>query len=372
MTLEIAVEMLEDLARGAAFLGTGGGGDPYIGRLYTQEAVRRHGPPHILALEDVNDDMYVASVAGFGAPTVQMEKLIRGDEVEFTFRRLERHVGRRIDAILPAEIGGSNSMLPLMLGARLGLPVIDADGMGRAFPELQMNSLSVHGMRATPLVVADEHLNSAIIEAGDDRTAEQLTRALAIQMGLRVFIACFPGTGRQVKEAAIGGTLSIALGIGRAIARGRREGSPVGSLLDYLSTTEHFRHARLIFDGKIVDLERNTSEGFSVGTCNLESLDGGSSRASVVFQNENLVVRVDGRMRAIVPDLICIIDRETAEPIPTQALKYGQRVAVIGLSAPAKMRTPAALDCFGPKAFRLPEPFVPIERIGEGVVNPTA
>ncbi len=371
MTLEIAVDMLDDLARGAAVLGTGGGGDPYIGRLYTQEAVRRHGAPSILALDDVKDDMFVASVAGFGAPTVQIEKLIRGDEVEFTFRRLERHLGRSIDAILPAEIGGSNSMLPLMLGARLGLPVIDADGMGRAFPELQMNSLSVHGMRAAPLVVADEHLNSAVSEAGDDRTAERLTRALAIQMGLRVFIAGFSGTGRQVKEAAIGGTLSIALGIGRAITRGRREGSPVESLLQYLSTTEHYRHTRLIFDGKIVDLERSTHKGFSGGTCSLEALDGGTSRASVVFQNENLVVRVDGQMRAIVPDLICIIDRETAEPIPTQSLKYGQRVAVIGLSAPAKMRTRAALECFGPEAFQLPEKFVPIEHVQGHLMRPT-
>ena len=39
---------------------------------------------------------------------------------------------------MPIEAGGVNSLLPLALAARLGLPVIDADGMGRAFPELQM------------------------------------------------------------------------------------------------------------------------------------------------------------------------------------------------------------------------------------------
>lgn len=362
MSLEITVESLEDLARGAAFLGTGGGGDPYIGRLYTQEAVRKYGAPRILPLAEVHDDMRIASIAGFGAPTVQVEKLIRGDEVEFAFRRLQKMLDG-IDAILPAEIGGSNSMLPLMLGARLGLPVIDADGMGRAFPELQMNSLSVNGMRATPLVVADEHLNYAIVDAVDDRTAERLTRALAIEMGLRVFIACFPGTGRQVKQAAIGATLSAALGIGQAIARGRRDGAPVQSLVEYLCGSEPYRYARLLFEGKIVDLERNTAAGFSSGLCRLEALEESASRAEIVFQNENLVVRVNGRMRAIVPDLICIVDRETAEPIPTHALRYGQRVSVLGLRAPTQMRTEAALNCFGPAAFRLPEPFVPIEQI---------
>lgn len=362
MSFEITVDALEDLARGAAFLGTGGGGDPYIGRLYTQEAVRRYGAPRILPLADVHDDMRIASIAGFGAPTVQVEKLIRSDEAEFAFRRLESLLGHRIDAILPVEIGGSNSMLPLMLGARLGLPVIDADGMGRAFPELQMNCLSVNGMRATPLVVVDEHLNHAIIDAGDDRTAERLTRALAIEMGLRVFIACFPGTGLQVKQAAIGGTLGVALGAGQAIARGRRAGTPVQALVDYLCGAEPYRYARVLFEGKVVDLERNISAGFSSGVCRLEE---DTSRAEVLFQNENLVVRVDGQMRAIVPDLICIVDRETAEPIPTHALRYGQRVSILGLRAPAQMRTAAALNCFGPMAFRLPEPFSPIEEIAE-------
>lgn len=363
MTATIHIDDLEDLARGAAFLGTGGGGDPYIGRLVAREAFREFGTPRILAPEEVADDALVCSIAGFGAPTVQVEKLICGDEVDHALAKLERYLGRKIDALLPAEIGGSNSLVPLMLGARRNLPVIDADGMGRAFPELQMNSLSVHGIRATPVVVTDEHLNSAIVEAGTDQVAEQMTRALAIQMGLRVFVACFPMTGREMKVAAIHNTLTLARGIGRAIREGRAKGDPVGSLVGYLRTTTTYPHAHVVFDGKITDLERTTAEGFSVGRCVLASIDGSPSTAEFLFQNENLIVRVNGVMRAVVPDLICVVDRETAEPIPTQALKYGQRVKVLGVSAPEKMRSTAALAAFGPKAFNLAEDFVPIEAI---------
>ncbi len=358
-----ASDDLADLARGAAFLSTGGGGDPYIGRLIAQAAFAEFGPPTILDPEEVADDALICSVAGFGAPTVQIEKLICGDEVDLVFTKLQQYLGRKVDALIPAEIGGSNSMVPLMLAARQGLPVIDADGMGRAFPELQMNSLSVHGIRATPLVVADEHLNLAVVEAESDEVAEQMTRALAIQMGLRVFIGCFAMTGRQMKEAAIHGTLTLAHGIGRAIREGRARGAPVDSLMRYLRTTRTYAHAHVLFDGKIVDLERRISDGFSVGLCRMEALSGGNGLAEVAFQNENLVLRVDGEMRAIVPDLICIVDRETAEPIPTPDLKYGQRVKVIGVSAPPKMRTDAALACFGPAAFDLPEAFRPIEEI---------
>ena len=45
--------------------------------------------------------------------------------------------GGELFGVLSCEIGGGNGLEPLALGARLGLPVIDADLMGRAFPELQ-------------------------------------------------------------------------------------------------------------------------------------------------------------------------------------------------------------------------------------------
>ena len=46
--------------------------------------------------------------------------------------------GRRVTALLAAEAGGGNCLEPLVVGARLGLPVVDGDLMGRAFPELQV------------------------------------------------------------------------------------------------------------------------------------------------------------------------------------------------------------------------------------------
>jgi hypothetical protein len=364
MRLKIGIEDLEDLARGAALLGTGGGGDPYIGRLAAREAFRKYGPPEIWDPLDVPDDALLCTVAGYGAPTVAIEKLICGDEVEHCLAVFEKHLGRRVDALVPAEIGGSNSLTPLMLAARRGLPVVDADGMGRAFPELQMNSFSVHNIRSTPLVVVDEHLNSAIIESRTDIVAEQMTRALAIQMGLRVFIACFAMSGRQLKEAAIHNTLSIALGIGRVIAHGRRHGNPVRALNEYLCSTSIYGHSRTIFDGKIVDLRRETTQGFSMGHCVLATLDGSAARAEIMFQNENLIVRINAEIHAVVPDLICIVDRESAEPIPVQGLRYGQRVKVIAIRAPKKMRSEAALAVFGPAAFNINETYQPLHGMG--------
>jgi len=84
-------------------------------------------------------------------------------------------------------------------------------------------------------------------------------------------------------------------------------------------------------------------------------------RAVIEFQNENLMIEIDGAVAVIVPDLITIVDFDTARAIPTEALRYGQRVAVIACSAPPQLSTPAALAVMGPAAFGLPHPYQPFE-----------
>lgn len=37
-------QAIENIAIGAAFLGTGGGGDPYIGKMMALTAIKKHGP----------------------------------------------------------------------------------------------------------------------------------------------------------------------------------------------------------------------------------------------------------------------------------------------------------------------------------------
>ena len=37
-------ESIEKIAIGAAVLGTGGGGDPYVGKLLAKQAIKKYGP----------------------------------------------------------------------------------------------------------------------------------------------------------------------------------------------------------------------------------------------------------------------------------------------------------------------------------------
>jgi hypothetical protein len=64
----------------------------------------------------------------------------------------------------------------------------------------------------------------------------------------------------------------------------------------------------------------------------------GEQKLEIVFQNENVVAVVDGRVRA----LIRVLEADAVGPITTETLRCGQRVTVAGISTPALMRTPEA------------------------------
>ncbi len=355
--MKLLLEDLEDLARGAAFLGTGGGGDPYIGRMLATAAIREFGMPELVDLEDLEDDAFVCAVAMLGAPTVLTEKAACGDDTDRAVRLLERHQGRKVDAIVPVEIGGLNSMIPLMAAARLGLPVVNADGMGRAFPEIQMVTFNIYGVPCTPAVMVDEHLNSLVIDAEDAKRAEALARVASIELGCSVVMSLYSMTARDLKRSAIKGTMKLALSIGRTLLASRRSADPMGTLLRHLDASPYYGKSAEVFVGKVIDLRRETTRGFSMGHCVLEALSGSGKKMEVTFQNEHLVAREGGVVKVIVPDLICMVDSDTLEPVPVEALRYGQRIRVLGLRAPAMLRSPEALAVVGPQAFGIGDPY---------------
>ena len=361
--MKISTDDLYDIAAGATFLGTGGGGDPYIGRLLAKNAIEEFGAPEIVEPEDLDDDALIFTIAMLGAPTVLGEKAACGDDVDLAIDRLSQRIGKKPDALVGIEVGGINSLLPVMAAARLGLPLVNADGMGRAFPEIQMVTFNVYGVSCTPLTVTDDHLTSLVVDTSDAKSAEDLVRIAAMHLGLSVIISSYPMTGAELNRTAVKKTFSLALEIGRAIAAGRKEGNPVDALVKYLRTTPYYNVCKILFDGKVTDINRETSQGFNIGTCQLTALDDSSKTMEITFQNEHLIARENGKVRCTVPDLICLVDRETAEPVPVEGLKYGQRLKVIGTSAAPILRTPESLEVFGPRAFGIEEDFVPLESI---------
>lgn len=363
MSFQLGADDLDDLARGAAFLGTGGGGDPHIGRLLVAQALGEHGTVTVLDPEEVADDAFIVPVAQMGAPTVGVEKIPAGTEPVAALRAIEKHRGLSADATMPVECGGLNSMVPLLVAAQTGLPVVDGDGMGRAFPELQMKTFAAYGLPGSPMAVTGERGETVIVDTGaDDSRMEWLARGVTMRLGGAAHVAEFTLHGADMRRTAIPRTLSLAMRIGRALRTARREHRPaVDALAATIAETE-YRHLRHLFTGKVTDVERRTEGGFARGSARMDGFDG-SSVLRLTFQNEHLLAERDGAVVCMVPDLICVLDAETGEPITTEGLRYGQRVSVIGVGTPPIMRTSEALGAFGPGAFGFGQVFCPVEQL---------
>ncbi|MDH7637712.1 DUF917 domain-containing protein [Sphingomonas oryzagri] len=354
---------LLDLAYGAAFLGSGGGGDPYYGRLLCEAELARDKSIELIQLGELPDGALVAPCGWIGAPTVSVEKLPSGRETVAGLRRLEEVMGRRIDAVLPVEIGGGNGLAPLAAAMQLGVPVVDADGMGRAFPESQMAIFNIRGLSACPSVLTDANGTVTVIENSDNLAHERIARGVSVAMGGIAHMVEYPLSGREARAHAIGGSISTAVAIGRAVREARAAGEdPFEALFAALRATGIYRYAGSLFDGKITDLERETRAGFSIGRLTIDGLHG-EGEMELLFQNENLLARRAGTICAMVPDIITVMDRETADTITTERLKYGQRVKIVGASAPNILRERRALDFVGPEAFGFDDPYRPIEAL---------
>lgn len=335
------------IAIGAGILGTGGGGNTYIGRIRLEKELRESDKPvRIIRADDVADDALVCAVGMMGAPTVGVEKLPAGNEIQNGIRALEAHLKRSIDAIIIGEIGGSNALGPLIAGLQCDLPVVDGDGMGRAFPELQMDTFNINGVSPAPFVLADSHGNITIFERiGSATQAEAFGRSLTIEMGGSAALIMPVMTGQEMKASIIRDTLSIAKQIGDTVLSCRRRNTPPAESIAKLC------QGQVIFEGKIIDVDRRTVQGFSRGTLKISAFDAFDQQLTIDFQNENLIARLGDEVLCTVPDLICIIDSEDGEPIGTESLRYGLRVAVLALPAPDELKTVEAIQVVGPSAF---------------------
>ena len=221
---KLSLDNLEDFLRGTAFLGTGGGGDPYVGGLMLRQELEKGVDCKLIKGSEVDDNDLIVPIAVMGAPTVIVERLPNATSCIKALRKMEELMGRKATALIGAEAGGINGTLPFILSSYTGLPVIDADGMGRAFPELQMCTFGVYGVNCSPVIVRDEKDNEIIVNAENNLASEQFARVICMQMGTKSEIALYPMTGKQMKDTSVHHTCTLAYEIGKSIREARDTG----------------------------------------------------------------------------------------------------------------------------------------------------
>ncbi|MCX7361512.1 MAG: DUF917 domain-containing protein, partial [Alphaproteobacteria bacterium] len=260
---------------------------------------------------------------------------------------MESHIGKRFAALMSMEIGGANGVRPLMAAAHLGRPIVDSDTMARAYPELQMTSVAIGGLSPCPVSIVDVRgFESIVHEVPSWKWAERVARKICTEYGASA-ATCQPSrTGAEVKQWCIHGTVTKAMTIGAAVREAqRRHDDPIAALLAV-------EPGKLLFKGKVTDVQRRTSEGWLRGVVRFDGLDGWrGSQMTINFQNEWIVSFRDGEPLAMTPDLICVLNSDTGEAVGSETIRYGQRVTTIALRPPEIFLSPKGLAHVGPRAF---------------------
>lgn len=334
---KLILEDLEDLSRGATFLGSGGGGDATADCLFAESFLEEKELP-ITPLLECPDDAMVVLVASIGAPLVSAEKLLSGHEWNHAIELLENAINKPIEYVVSAEIGGSNAFSAIMASITSGRKLLDADTLGRAFPTLNISSCALFSMPLSITSMVDSQGNGVCIYTPSPEILEQYARALVAPMGSTASCALYPMTGADAKRVLIQGSVSYAVTIGRLL---KRSSSLKSFVTSFCKTTP----CRIIGQGVISDIHQEIEDGFLRGSITIK----GQRLLKVEFQNEYLAVFENKTPLCTTPDIIVLM--ENLEPLGSDQIRHGLCVSVLAVACPYLWATEKGLLLTSPKAF---------------------
>lgn len=371
----------EALILGLGMFATGGGGLASRGRGYFERLFADSVEVSWASIDEVDPGTLTCSVFGMGsiAPHPPLDDAARvaygvpdGERFQRPWIRavdeLAAHLGREIGAIVPFELGPSNTLVALDAAARSHRTLIDGDYIGRALPKMSQALPAVLGHPTWPVSICDPWGNALVMtDAASPAVAERIGKMIsrvtkAVDMGASCSHAAFPATASVAATAMIPGTLSRSLDVGRQVLRARVEGTdPTAAAIAAVD-------GYLLFGGEVSGRTwDDTADGYMEGTTVIDGTgEFAGTTAEIWFQNEHHLVKVGDRYAAMSPDIVAVVDAEDAEPISNTELELGRRVVVIGIEAAPPYRTGGPLAATEPRHYGFDLDYLPIEQLNSG------
>ncbi|KND56840.1 Conservative hypothetical protein probably involved in hydantoin, pyrimidine utilization [Candidatus Burkholderia verschuerenii] len=323
MAYELRRDDLEPLLLGGAFFGSGGGGTIEsarhlaahfnIGDYYSVDTVK------VVPVDEALEGDAVM-VAYLGAPQAINSAAYPFGPVQAALAVQERLASqsRKLAYVVPPESGALGFVVAVLVAAKLGLAVIDADGAGRAVPSLPMLTFAAAEINPRPAFLVSQNGLSVELDVkprnskNGDATHQRDVSTIVEQM-MRPVVADpefgqFGGLAMWVmapdevaRATPIRGTITRALELGRVIGRGQIRN--VTELIDYLAECCNINARMVSRLGRLVSAKVDTTSGFDVGKVIIQS---GEQTYTVIYQNESLIAWDSERAQPIVlaPDSI--------------------------------------------------------------------
>jgi len=355
---------LGDILKGCTILGTGGGGSYERGYQTVKRDIENGKIFRLVKLDKVPDDALIASPYYCGAikPTDAASESKRLEIAEpaplVAFRALERYMDTKFFAAISTELGGGNTATALSVAANQNISIVDADPAGRSVPELVHTTFYIKGISITPMAVATDIGDVAIVpQVADHGRAEAIARAIAVVSEGRAGVVDHPVSGKNLKSAVIPNALSYAELLGKALRDAQASGE------NAIEKIAESGNGYILFDGIATTCNWEIKEGFTYGEISLEGKGNYKGRKfKIWYKNENLISWLDGEIYVTAPDLLCVLESITGEPLTNPNGKPGMHLSVVGFPAPEQWRTSKGLEVLSPTYFGFESTYIPIEQ----------
>lgn len=365
------LEEIKDFVRGATYYGTGGGGSAEGGVEVLQKCLEEGGKIGWVDVSEIPEGSFTACPFGMGSIAPKTEESIkqqhsfgctdikfdRGHNFVRAVEELEKETGKKIDVLIPIELGGGNSASCMAAASMTSRLVADGDYTGRAIPEIYQTTPYIHELPLLPLTSCDSWGNICVIrEALNWRVAERLGKFLSVAAFTGCAMAGFAFEVADMKKALIAGSLTECYELGKAIRLARESGGdPVLAGAQQLD-------GWVVCRGTVTKKEWWDQEGYLWGWHTIAGEGEYEGREMRIFyKNENHLCYQNGEVLVTSPDIIVVVDDETGDPLTNTVIAEGQKVAVVAARARPTFRTPRGMEALGPQNFGEDAPYVPVE-----------
>jgi DUF917 family protein len=289
--------------------------------------LEREGPVPLHRVETMAPDTPCVSVCVLGSGSALADLPPAGDEFVSAIRQIERLQGVRFGAVYPLAAATVSALVPVVAAAQLGVPLLDADGMGRAFALIHHTAMHLAGISPTPLVACGPTGDSVLVEALTAPRVDRLLRASVDTLGGWAALASYPTTVGALRRAALPGTVSRIANVGRVLL----QPSDPDLLISRLAA---ITGCRRLGRGRISELEqlsRPSDGGIPAHPSSvvIDETEGLRRQLRIELRSEIVAVFANGELIAGAPDLLCLVDTARGALATLDNLERGDLVDVL-------------------------------------------
>jgi DUF917 family protein len=292
---------VEAAIRGGSVFASGGGGWVDHGRILGTAAVTI-GQPELVSMDEVPDEVFIATAAAIGAPAGTTEWQMLGVDYVKAVTMLQDALGAPIYGLMIGQNGMSSTMNAWLPSAMLGTRVVDAVGDIRAHPTGDMGSIGMAGSpEATIQVAVGGHRASRsyieLVARGATAKISPILRKAADMSGGFIASCRNPVRAAYVKKHAALGGISRALNLGHAIMAAEPKGGR--AIIEAICRTTG---GKILGEGSVTRKAVTYTEGaFDIGTITIRC---GNRDFVLHVMNEYMAVEVGNTRVATFPDVI--------------------------------------------------------------------